>query len=233
MSKRRTLAFIALAVIAVMALFLVAACGDEEESTGGDDGGTGELTGTAAERAAEILGREPTGLAADIVNKGEVIVANDANYAPQSSIDKATGELVGFDVDVATKMAEILGLTVKFENPAWETIPAGLNQGSYDVSIGSMTSAIDGDKAANETLVGRWDKMDFTEPYYYTSGQLFVKTGGEQVTDPASSTASRSASAPPRRTTAGSRRRQALRSRPTRPTPTPSPTCATATSTSS
>ena len=100
-----------------------------------------------------------------------MVVANDANYAPQSSIDKATGDLVGFDVDVAKKMAEILGLQVKFENPAWETIPAGLNQGKYDVSIGSMTVTPERQKA-----------LDFTEPYYYTSGQVFVKKGGTQIT---------------------------------------------------
>jgi len=184
MSKRKALAFIALAVIAVAALVLVAACGDEETSTN-TGSGDGELTGTAAERAQTILGHEPAGLAKDIVDKGTVIVANDANYPPQSSIDKATGELVGFDVDVANKMGEILGLEVKFENPAWETILAGLNQGAYDASIGSMTSAVDGDKAANPDLVNRWSKADFTEPYYYTSAQLFVKKGGEQITDKA------------------------------------------------
>jgi polar amino acid transport system substrate-binding protein len=100
-------------------------------------------------------------------------VANDANYPPQSSVDQATGELVGFDVDVAKKMAEILGLQVQFENPAWETIPAGLNQGKFDVSIGSMTITPERQKA-----------LDFTEPYYYTSGQVFVKKGGPQITGP-------------------------------------------------
>jgi ABC-type amino acid transport substrate-binding protein len=143
----------------------LAACGEEETA---EDAG---LTGTAAERATEILGQEPTGVAAEIVAKGIVIVANDANYAPQSSVDEATGELVGFDVDVAKKMGEILGLEVQFENPNWETIPAGLNQGRYDVSIGSMTITEERDKT-----------VDFTQPYYYTSGQVFVKEGGPQIT---------------------------------------------------
>ncbi len=62
------------------------------------------------ERATAILGHAPTGLAADIATKGEVIVANDSNYAPQSSVDPTTKEVVGFDVDVAKGMAEILGL---------------------------------------------------------------------------------------------------------------------------
>ena len=44
--------------------------------------------------ATKILGHAPTGLAATIVNRGTVIVANDANYPPQSSVDQATGKLV-------------------------------------------------------------------------------------------------------------------------------------------
>ncbi len=165
MRKGKTYILAALVVLVVLALAVsVAACGEEEAA---EDAG---LTGTAAERAAEILGHEPTGVAKEIVDKGIVIVANDANYAPQSSIDEATNELVGFDVDAALGMGEILGLEVQFENPAWETIPAGLNQGRFDVSIGSMTRTEERDKS-----------VDFTEPYYYTSGQVFVKEGGTQI----------------------------------------------------
>jgi polar amino acid transport system substrate-binding protein len=129
------------------------------------------ITGSAMERATAILGHEPTGLALDIVTKGEVVVANDSNYAPQSSVDPVTKEVVGFDVDVAKGMAEILGLGIKWEHPAWETIPGGLNNGRYDVSIGSMTITPE-----------RQQTLDFTDPYYYTSGQVFVKKGGTQIT---------------------------------------------------
>jgi polar amino acid transport system substrate-binding protein len=172
MRKGRAFFLIALALVAVLSMMvLAAACGEDEEATPAEtETAGGELTGTAAERAQEILGREPAGLAKEIVDKGVVVVANDANYAPQSSIDQATGELVGFDVDVAKRMAEILGLEVQFENPAWETIPAGLNQGRFDVSIGSMTITAERDKT-----------IDFTEPYYYTSGQVFVREGGPQI----------------------------------------------------
>jgi len=167
MSKGKWFILGTVVLLAVVAMLAFAACGDDTEEPAAEDTA---LSGTAAERAAEILGREPTGLAKEIVDRGTVIVANDANYAPQSSIDEATGELVGFDVDVANKMGEILGLTVEFENPAWETIPAGLNQGRFDVSIGSMTRTEERDKT-----------VDFTEPYYYTSGQVFVKEGGTQI----------------------------------------------------
>ena len=155
------------AILGVMAF--AAGCGDDTPSDE-ESSPAAELEGTPAERAEAILGHAPTGLAKTIVDRGSVVVANDANYAPQSSIDKATGELVGFDVDAAKGMAEVLGLEVKFENPAWETIPAGLNQGRFDVSIGSMTITEERKKA-----------LDFTDPYYYTSGQVFVKEGGTQI----------------------------------------------------
>jgi polar amino acid transport system substrate-binding protein len=177
MRKSKTYILVAVLLVAVIALAgVAAACGSSSTESSPSPQAT-----SAADIAQQVLGHTPTGAAADIISAGTVVVANDANYPPQSSVDQATGDLVGFDVDVAKKMAEMLGLQITFKNPAWETIPTGLNQGKYDVSIGSMTSAIGGDKAANDTLVGRWKEMDFTQPYYYTSGQLFVKQGGPQV----------------------------------------------------
>ena len=181
MRKGKTYILVTAMLVAVIALAgVLAACGGDDTTDGTSASASASpaaIEGSAMERATAILGKAPTGLAADIVTKGEVIVANDSNYAPQSSVDPTTKEVVGFDVDVAKGMAEILGLGIKWEHPSWETIPAGLNNGRFDVSIGSMTSAIDGVKVAE-----RWNTLDFSEPYYYTSGQVFVKKGGPQIT---------------------------------------------------
>jgi ABC-type amino acid transport substrate-binding protein len=179
------LAMAALVVAILAAMSVVVGCGgSDQKAEAGEPSPSTALSGSAADRAQTILGKAPTGLAAKIVERGSVIVANDSNYPPQSSIDQASGELVGFDVDVAKKMGQVLGLEVKFENPAWETILPGLQTGKWDVSIGSMTSAIAGERT-DPTIAERWNAADFTAPYYYTSGQLFVKQGGPQVTDPA------------------------------------------------
>jgi polar amino acid transport system substrate-binding protein len=171
MRKGKTYILAAVLLIAVIALAgVVAACGSSNSGSSSSASASAAAT-SPMDIATKILGHAPTGLAATIVNRGSVIVANDANYPPQSSIDKATGKMVGFDVDVANKMGELLGLTVDFKNPAWETIPAGLQQGRYDVSIGSMTITPERQKV-----------LAFTDPYYYTSGQVFVKKGGEQIT---------------------------------------------------
>ncbi len=168
MRERKIHILMVLLLVGAVALGgVLAACGGDEASTE-ESPPAAEMS--AAEIAQEVLGHEPTGLAAEIIERGNVIVANDADYPPQSSVDKATGKLVGFDVDVANRMGEVLGLNIEFKNPAWETIPAGLNQGKFDVSIGSMTPTPERAKA-----------LDFTEPYYYTSGQVFVKEGGPQI----------------------------------------------------
>ncbi len=139
---------------------------------GGDGGATSDaLAGTASERAGQILGAAPTGVAAKVVKRGWMVVANDPAYPPQSAVDEATGELVGFDVDVATKVGEILGLEVRFVNPDREAVPAGLNNGRIDVSIGSMAITPEMDKT-----------VDFTAPYYFATAQALVKKGGPQIT---------------------------------------------------
>ncbi len=169
MRKGKTYILAAVLLVAVVALAgIVAACGSSSDTSASASASSAATT--PMEKAKEILGHDPTGLAAKIVDAGTVVVANDANYPPQSSVDQATGELVGFDVDVAKKMGELLNLNVDFKNPAWETIPAGLQQGKYDVSIGSMTITPERQKV-----------LAFTDPYYYTSGQVFVKKGGTQI----------------------------------------------------
>jgi len=171
MTKGKTYILAAVLLIAIVAIAgFAAACGSSSSSSSTSASASAAAT-SPMDIATKILGHAPTGLAATIVNRGSVIVANDANYPPQSSVDQATGKLVGFDVDVANKMGELLGLKVDFKNPAWETIPAGLQQGKYDVSIGSMTITPERQKV-----------LAFTDPYYYTSGQIFVKKGGPQIT---------------------------------------------------
>ena len=152
------------AVVAAM-MFAVACGGDDTASTEPSAAAT-----SAADIATQILGQAPTGQAKTIIDAGTMSVNNDPKYPPQSSIDEATGELVGFDVDVANKVGEILGLDVTFVDYKFEQILTDVNQGRYDVSIGSMTITPE-----------RLAKVDMTEPYYYTPAGIIVKEGGTQI----------------------------------------------------
>lgn len=165
-NRTRLWTVVALVMIVVLAIIVVGCGGGSDEKV------ESSVTGTAAERAKTILGHEPTGLAKKIVESGTMTVANDANYEPCSYLDPKTNEIIGFDVDVANKVGQILGLKIKFVQPPWESVPAGLTAGRFDVSIGSMTATAE-----------RAKYLAFTKPYYYASGQLFMKKGGTVVND--------------------------------------------------
>jgi polar amino acid transport system substrate-binding protein len=132
-SKRR---FAAAAVLAVLLAVAVAACGGDD---GGDD------------------------LLASIQEKGTITVSTDPAYPPQSELNEDTGEYEGFDIDVATEIADRLGVDIAWEAPAWDTITAGNWNGRWDVSVGSMTIT----NPRNEVLY-------FTPPYYYTPAAIAV-----------------------------------------------------------
>ena len=93
-------------------------------------------------------------------DRGTLIVSTDPNYAPQSFLNP-DGEFEGFDIDVATEIAERLGVEVQFETPEWDAITAGSWAERWDISVGSMTITED-----------RKEILSFTQPYYYTPAQL-------------------------------------------------------------
>jgi ABC-type amino acid transport substrate-binding protein len=115
--------------------------------------------------AEKILGHAPSGLAKKVIDQGFMIVANDANYPPQSVV-KSNGDIVGFDVDVANTIAKLLGIKTKFSPAAWDSIPTGLNVGRFDVHIGSMTITPE-----------RQQNLDFTPPYYYAPAVIVTRQG--------------------------------------------------------
>jgi ABC-type amino acid transport substrate-binding protein len=136
--------------------------------------GSKASTSPTTSKAEQILGHTPTGLAKQIVDNGYFTAANDANYAPQSVVQK-DGSLVGFDVDVAKRVGELVGLQVKFQNPAWDSIPTGLQTNRFDVSIGSMTITADRQKT-----------LDFTAAYYYTPAVVITRVGAPALDSVAS-----------------------------------------------
>ena len=98
----------------------------------------------------------------EIIQKGEIVVSTDANYAPQSFINDK-GELEGFDISVAKEMAKRLGVKIKHVTPDWDLITAGKWGKRWDVSIGSMTPTAE-----------RKQALLFTMPYYSSPAQFAV-----------------------------------------------------------
>lgn len=99
----------------------------------------------------------------DAKAKGELSFALSGQYPPFSFINDK-GELVGFDVEIGMEIAKRIGVKGKAVQTAWDGILAGLLADKYDTIIGSM--------AITEE---RLKSVDFTDPYYRSGAQLFVK----------------------------------------------------------
>lgn len=153
-------------MIPMLAVLMVslAACG----GTSSDDDGSAPPAGSGVCGTTKASGDQ---LAA-ICDKGTLTVSTDPKYPPQSALDEATGDYVGFDIDVAKEIAKRLGVDVAWQTPAWETITAGSWNGRWDLSVGSMTPT-------NE----RQQVLDFSEPYYYTPAVVVVNKDNTSVSD--------------------------------------------------
>ncbi|WP_243058142.1 transporter substrate-binding domain-containing protein [Nocardioides sp. SR21] len=154
-------------LIAAAALaLLLAGCGDD--SGGGSDAEEPAATGEGVCATTDATGD----LLAEICEKGVITVSTDAAYPPQSELDPKTNEYVGFDIDVATEIANRLGVDIAWETPSWDVITAGSWNGRWDMSVGSMTPTND-----------RQEVLDFTQPYYYTPAVVAVNADNDSVAD--------------------------------------------------
>ncbi len=155
MRKLRLLAVISLLVL------VIAACGtagdEDTDSTTGGGGGNGET--------------EDSGMLGAVKDAGVLRVSTDPAYPPQSSVTKS-GDYEGFDIDVATEIAERLGVEIEWETPSWDVITAGNWAGRWDVSVGSMTVTPE-----------RAEVLEFTPAYYFTPASVAVHEDNTSIGD--------------------------------------------------
>jgi polar amino acid transport system substrate-binding protein len=90
----------------------------------------------------------------------KAIVAMDATWPPFESVDEATKQIVGFDVDLMRAIAEKGGFEVEFVNVSWDPLLAGMAQCQYDASISAMTITEERKKS-----------FMFSDPYF-AAGQI-------------------------------------------------------------
>ena len=95
------------------------------------------------------------------VMKRGVLKVGMSTFVPWAMNDK-NGQLVGFEIDVAKRLAADLGVKVEFVPTKWAGIIPALLTGKFDVIIGGMS-----------VQPGRNQKVNFSIPYDYT-GQAIV-----------------------------------------------------------
>jgi polar amino acid transport system substrate-binding protein len=109
----------------------------------------------------------------DTQDRGVLRAVSDPNYAPQSFYDARLGRWRGFDVDVATEIADRLGVEVRFQTGAFEDVAAGNWQDDWDISVGSVT-----------VTPARAEKLSFTPAYYYATAAVAVNKDNTSIRNP-------------------------------------------------
>ena len=89
--------------------------------------------------------------------------AGSGGYPPFNYITDS-GDVIGFDVDVAQEIADRLGMKMEYKTTAWDGIVEGLRAKRYDAILGSMGITPE-----------REERVDFSIPYYYSGPQLIVR----------------------------------------------------------
>ena len=79
------------------------------------------------------------------------------------AMQSKTGEWVGFEIDIARKLAEDMGVEVEFVPTKWEGLIPSLLTGKFDLVIAGMTGT-----------PKRALKINFTQPYDYTGTQICI-----------------------------------------------------------
>jgi cystine transport system substrate-binding protein len=103
-------------------------------------------------------------LLASAKSRGTLRIALEGTYPPFNFKDPKTGELAGYDVEVAKLLAARLGLRAHFVSTEWSAILAGLAAGKYDVIVSQVG-----------ITPKRQQAFDFSIPYTYSRAQLIVR----------------------------------------------------------
>jgi polar amino acid transport system substrate-binding protein len=90
-----------------------------------------------------------------VIQRG-VLRVGMSTFVPWAMKDK-TGKLIGFEIDVATRLAKDMGVKVEFVPTKWSGIIPALLTGKFDVIIGGMG-----------IQPSRNLKVNFTNPYDFT-----------------------------------------------------------------
>lgn len=104
-----------------------------------------------------------------ILAKGEMTIACEGTYKPWNYEDE-NGELMGYDVEVARAICDILGVKANILPCQWDGIFAGLETGNFDVAISDVTVTEE-----------RAEKYDFSTPYAFSRVSLIVRSDNEDI----------------------------------------------------
>jgi L-cystine transport system substrate-binding protein len=143
-------------VFILTAVLLITGCGGQESKE--DDVPQGN---DASEKENAVL--------AKVEKEGKLLVGTEGTYPPFTFHDES-GELTGFDVEIAKEVAKRLGVKAEFQETQWDAMFAGLDAKRFDMIANQV-----GIKPERE------EKYAFSNPYITSTGVLIAHEDNTEI----------------------------------------------------
>lgn len=112
---------------------------------------------------------------ANVRAAGVLVVGTEGTYRPFSYHEDGSGELTGYDVEVARAVGKQLGVDVRFEETQWDAIFAGLESNRFDTIANQVSITPE-----------RQQTYAFSAPYTVSTGVVVVRDDEDSITSFAS-----------------------------------------------
>jgi cystine transport system permease protein len=119
--------------------------------------------------AAAACGAPDSNKADRIQSAGVLRVGTEGVYAPFSYHDES-GQLVGYDVDIAKAVGDKLGVKVEFVETPWDSMFAALEANRFDIVANQVT--INAERKA---------KYDLSDPYAIGQGVIVTRADDDSI----------------------------------------------------
>lgn len=157
MKKKITL-IVSLIVVAVLAVTMFAACGNNDDNTGStDNAGSSDVSGN--DTTSEAAGDNDSA-------KKTLTLATSADFPPYEYMEGE--EYKGIDIEVAGLIAEKLGMELVVSNMDFNSILTAVPAGKADMGMAGLTVTPDREKT-----------VDFSDSYATGVQVLIVKEGSD------------------------------------------------------
>lgn len=137
-------------ILMVLSMLLLTACGGAS---------TGENTPTEAGNKLE-----------QIKQSGKIVVGTSADYPPYEFHAMIDGkdEIVGFDIEIAKKIAEHLGVELEVQDMGFDAVLAGVGTGLIDIGVAGINKSKERDEV-----------MDFSDVYYKAENVIITRADSD------------------------------------------------------
>lgn len=132
------------------AILVIGCVGCGSPSTGNGDDAAG-LNNNSQDMASGMDG-EADASWDKVEQAGKLILGLDDAFPPMGFVDTQTGELVGFDIDVAREVCNHLGIELETQPINWDNKSAELNNGNVDCLWNGFSKTEERDREFNLSI---------------------------------------------------------------------------------